>query len=134
VDKEPIENALALLPQQSAPPDFTRRVLERLERSESRRRLRRRVAAAGLALTLLAGASLRLRQEEIERARLAAMRSEQKQIAVELEKLKRATRAPDPVVYLGGDDRVDYVLDLRQFQSRRSATRRRATPAREDPL
>jgi hypothetical protein len=133
--EEELDRLLALLPPRTAAPDFTRRVLERLGRRPPARAPRLRLAAAAcLILIVLAGAAVSVFHQRRERARLAAIRAEQRQIAAELEVLKRATRVADPVVYLGGDDRVDYVLDLRQFQPVQPASRRSAPPAREGPL
>jgi hypothetical protein len=116
------------LPREKARPGFTTRVLARLdavsERRERRglpRAWRPRLAAAFTVLVVASGAAglVRYEQREAQRAARVArarqllreLRAEHGQIKRELESLP----AP-PVVYLGGNEDMDLVVDLRQVR------------------
>ena len=104
------------LPREPARPGFTARVLYRIEAPE-RRRFTPRLALAGalaLTLTVAAGAVMEARREAIETARaqqalraLGDIRAEHGRLEREVQEL-----AAPSVVYLGGNENVDLVLDL----------------------
>jgi hypothetical protein len=62
---------------------------------------------------------------------LAALRSEQAQLAAEIKTLRQPTTRPLPVLYLGGTDSVDYVLDLRQLAKRRVSSDEQNVPIQQ---
>ncbi|HEY0510786.1 MAG TPA: hypothetical protein VGH73_02705 [Thermoanaerobaculia bacterium] len=103
------------LPREPARPGFTAGVLRRIAVPERRqRRLSPRVALAGalaLTLTVAAGALVEARREAIETARtrqaLQDIRAEHGRLEREVEELSQPS-----VVYLGGNENVDLVLDL----------------------
>jgi hypothetical protein len=104
------------LPRPTARPGFTARVLHRLE-APPRRRPSSRPAWAGAlvlatALILAAGVLVDARREAAEAARarqaLQEIRAEHGRLEREVQELS----APPPVMYLGGNENVDLVLDL----------------------
>lgn len=115
-----IDGLLAALPRERAGSAFTGQVLARLDRPRWRRhrRVLALVAATATALLLATGA-LELWQQRERRAELAeqitALRRDHARLSVELRRLRARMSAEQPVLYLGGDDRVDYVLDLRHM-------------------
>jgi hypothetical protein len=116
-------------------PDFTGRVLARLDAPpRPRARARHRSLALGLAAALL-GAALLSRgyfQERLQRSRTAdrvrELRAEYRDLQAELDKLRALTREIEPVLELGGTERVDFVLDLRDLP-REGGGEPAATPA-----
>lgn len=121
---ERLSEALRAVPRVAARPDFTRRVLEGLDaRPEPRRGLagRWRLAAAACA-GLAVGAGLlwqhaapsgseRRHREAAET--LAEIRAEHARLRQELDRLSAtAEPAESGVVYLGGTENVDFVVDL----------------------
>jgi hypothetical protein len=63
------------------------------------------------AAVLLVGATLGGRAA-LRQQRAAALRSETAEIARELETLRQQAQRPAPVLYVGGNEEVDLVLDL----------------------
>lgn len=109
-----LRDVLAALPHEPASEGFTAATLGRLRARQARRRRVPLVAAASLTLALAGGAfAVRQMGEVREAHRLEQLRAERAAIAAELEELKRMTEAP-PVVYVGGNDKVDVVLDVSQ--------------------
>ena len=112
-----ITDLLRELPPEHARPGFTARVLERLDaplRTAPRRSFRLALAPAAAVLVALAISAgvltdWRARHREAVEARqtLEELRAEHGRLEAEL----REISAP-PVVFLGGDEKVDYVLDL----------------------
>jgi hypothetical protein len=51
------------------------------------------------------------------RADLAALQEEQRQLQNQWREYRRLARAADPVLYLGGNDKVDLVIDLRRVSA-----------------
>ena len=106
------------LPRERARSGFTARVLARLDEPQAPvRRWPARLApvalAASLALAVLAGAVIRDQHREAQAAEtLRALRAEHSRIERELQELSSAP----PVYYLGGDEDVDLVMDLRKLQ------------------
>ena len=101
------------LPRESARPGFTARVLQRLEAPERRRSMPPLALAGAMAATLAvtAGVLVDARRDALEAVRaqraLAEIRAEHGRLEREVLELSRP-----PVVYLGGNENVDLVLDL----------------------
>ena len=123
---DPILDALRDLPRERAGPAFTARLLAR---ARAAGRPARRPAAVPLAVAAAlaaaaAGAGLwQLDHQRDRRARLEALRAEQRQLAGELAELRDLTAAADDAfrgaggetagyLFLGGDDRFDIVLPV----------------------
>ncbi len=117
-----LDRALAELAPGEASPDFTARVLAALDAADGRTGARagglggrRWVLAAAALLAVAVGIFLGARPEPPV-AGLAAeresLRREHDELMRELESLRVLARETRPVLYLGGGDDVDYVLDL----------------------
>lgn len=122
--------ALRDLPRERAAPGLTRRVLAGIDRRPAGalrtaldpggarpHRLRLAAASAVTALVLAGAVAMlstpgRERASEPERAaRLRTLAAERDRLADELAEIRRLSREPLPVVYLGGDESVDLVVD-----------------------
>jgi len=119
MNDDALRRALRALPSEGAGSHFTERVMARLDVAPARRRpaLRLAVAAAAAALTVggaWSGWSWQRRASERE-ARLTTARAEAARLQLEVREPAALVRAPRPVVYLGGDDSVDVVVDLQQL-------------------
>jgi len=137
MEDESIGRLIAELPRETARPGFTAAVLRRLaepERPAARGRSWQ-LAWAGTALAgvLLAAGSWgfstwREQREAAEARRMVEqLKVEHAQLAAEVRELREEGR---PVVYLGGDESVDLVVDLsRVAPQRRSGAAVRAVPA-----
>jgi hypothetical protein len=102
------------LPREPARPGFTARVLNRLEAPERRRALPRLALAGALAtLAITAGVLVDARRDAL--AAVQAQRALQ-EIRAEHGRLQREIQelSQPPVMYLGGNENVDLVLDLGQ--------------------
>jgi hypothetical protein len=102
------------LPSESARPGFTTRVLQRLDAPERRRSMPRFALAGALAmavLTVTTGVLVDARRDALEAVRarqaLQEIRAEHGRLEREVQELSQP-----PVVYLGGNENVDLVLDL----------------------
>lgn len=100
------------LPRESARPGFTTRVLQRLDAPERRRSMPRLALAGALAAVVMtAGVLVDARRDALEAVRaqraLAEIRAEHGRLEREVQELSQP-----PVVYLGGNENVDLVLDL----------------------
>lgn len=112
-----LRRVLGELPREQAREGFTARVLARLDR-EDRPTIRMRprlVFAAAALVAVMASAGViqyraEQRQEEARRV-LRELRSEHESLKQEFESLS----AP-PVVYVGGNDQVDLVVDMSRVQ------------------
>lgn len=110
------------LPRERAREGFTARVVARLDAApapKSRLQPRLVLAAAALAAVVASAGILQVhagRQEALRAAEarkvLRELRSEHDSLKQELQSLSRP-----PVVYLGGDEEVDLVVDLSRVQS-----------------
>lgn len=119
---EQLRDALRSLPRHRASKGFTDRVLDRLDRADSRREAQRPVrppirarrwAAVATVVALAALVPLAVRREQPPPA--TDSRQALRELRSELEEIKRLTaepRADEPVLYLGGDDQVELVVDL----------------------
>ena len=112
------------LPREHARPGFTARVLNRLESPERRPAVPRLAMAGALAVFLAVGTSVLVdaRRQAAEEAQarqaLRQIRAEHTRLAQEVRDLS----APPPVVYLGGNEKVDLVLDLGKVDGSEGAT------------
>ncbi len=115
---DPLDELLQGLPRVQASEGFTGRVLAGLERRPRRATRSGAVgwaAAAALLLVALIVGGLRVEQQQTagERAsRAAELRSEHESLQRDLARLKSQAEQERPVVYLGGTDQIDLVLDL----------------------
>ena len=112
-----LRSALRELPAAAPRPGFTTRVLARLERPPRRRQGRPLPAwvTAAAAVTLLAGGlwgAAAGRQAVQQQRRRAALQQESAALAHELAALRAEAAKPEPMLYLGGTEQVDVVLDL----------------------
>jgi predicted NBD/HSP70 family sugar kinase len=106
-----LDGLVRALPPVSASPGFEARVLRRVAegRGRSRRRIGVLAMAGGLAASLVVVVPvLRARQQEHHRAEL---RAEVLALRAAVDQLQAGV-AP-PLVYVGGDDRVDLLVDPR---------------------
>ena len=105
------------IPRETARTGFTTRVLTRLDgpAPERPRAWRPRVAfAAAAVLALVVSAGLFRYEQSRDAARAAEARQALREIRAEHERLEQELRAlsEPPVVYLGGNERIDLVLGL----------------------
>ena len=118
-DLDALRSALRGLPVAAPGPAFTARVLSRLDRSERHAGPRRAsipawVTAAATMAVLVGGVwgAAVGRQAWQQEKRRAALRAESAALARELAELHEQVAAPAPVLYLGGNEQVDVVLDV----------------------
>jgi len=116
---DPLQRALHDLQGTHASPGFTDRVMEGLARRQARRRARNQLtlsAATAAVLALMVGVIFVNRETEPTRAELAnearLLLQEHARLESDFEALRADTRDAVPVLYLGGDDDFDLVLDL----------------------
>ncbi|HXT21544.1 MAG TPA: hypothetical protein VN811_01650 [Thermoanaerobaculia bacterium] len=114
--RDALREALRSLPAAAPGLAFTTRVLARLDRPARPRRrpIPAWVTAAATMAVLVAGlwGVAAGRQAWQEQRRRAAMRAESAALARELAALHEELAEPAPVLYLGGNEQVDVVLDL----------------------
>ncbi len=122
ISDERLSAALRSLPRERAGTGFTREVLVRLDRRPRRRaptRWRLAAAAAAVAVLALSFGLREWRHAEEQRAtvaRLERLLAEKQALETELAALRRLTDEARPLVYVGGNERVDLVVDLARFQ------------------
>lgn len=112
-----LDRLLARLPRTAAPPDLSRRVLASLDAAVARPSATHGwlLAAAAAAVALTVGLWLQPRSDpQPAAAETRALREEHRQLMEELESLKASLRDTEsaPVLYLGGNEQFDLVLDL----------------------
>jgi hypothetical protein len=113
MDDRDLGDLLRELPRVRAGADFDARVLRRIRGGRPAPRwVRALLPALAAAGAIVFAAALR-RQE----TRREAVREETRALARELDEMKRAL--PSPVVDVGGEDGVRYVIDLRRLPGRR---------------
>ena len=110
------------LPRERAREGFTARVVARLDAApEPKSRLRPRLvlAAAALAAVVASAGILQVHAGRQEALRAAEARKVLRELRSEHDSLKQELRSlsQPPVVYLGGDEEVDLVVDLSRVQS-----------------
>ncbi|HEX3553275.1 MAG TPA: hypothetical protein VIA62_08600 [Thermoanaerobaculia bacterium] len=139
MEDQRLTDLLRELPREHARPGFTARVLDVLEPLDASRRTAPRrsfrlapalAAATLVAVAISAGALMELwrgarqhRDAVQARQTLQELRAEHGRLEQEL----RDMSAP-PVVYLGGDEKVDYVLDLGKVRNAEVEMSAPATP------
>jgi hypothetical protein len=112
------------LPREQARPGFTARVLHRLDAPARRRSIPRLALATALTavLAVTAGLLVDARRDALANARaeraLAEIRAEHARLEREVQELSD----PPSVVYLGGNEDVDLVLDLGKVRGSEGAT------------
>lgn len=140
---EPLRDALRLLPAETASKDFNARVLARLDDTPPRSALLRLAPVAGMLIlaavalpaawhfmnstpeveqpaagpAIIAATSPqadRASQRARARAELAALRAERQRLDRDWRQYRRLAHEVEPVVYLGGNEKVDVLLDLRR--------------------
>jgi len=130
-----LRRLLKKLPRREASPEFTHRLMERLDKPRAPRLPQAWVLAGACAVIFLAwfvGATLEQRLERRETAkRLKTMRNEYQALEVELQELRSLASAARPVLDLGGTEQVDFVFDLRRLADERA--RARAQPTSHAP-
>ena len=123
MSRDAVRDALRALPDVAARPGFTAAVLERLDAVAPaaaapfgvRRPARAWATAVGLLLVVGAGLLGTVAERQAAREqRLAAVREESAALRRELESVRQQLQTP-PLFYLGGNERVDVVLDLDRF-------------------
>lgn len=120
---DPLDRQLKDMPAVRASADFTTAVLKRLDELpahgfESRsRRLVLAAVAAGIATLVLLTLVPRRGQDPnaILAAEVTEIRRQHELLTQELNRLRARTEDTAPVLYLGGVDEIDYVLDLSPF-------------------
>ncbi len=134
---EELGRLLKDMSRQRASSDFTDKVLERLAAAPPRRaawgpRTAWAVAAA-VAVGIWAGQMVRSERREQVRAaeNLEQMQNEYRELRSELDRLRRLTSDVEPVLELGGTERLDFIFDLRVLADERSE--RRAKPVSHSP-
>ena len=124
-----VGNLLKKLPRHEVSPEFTERVMERLD--EPARVGRGWVFAGACAVLIgfwLGAVVLEERNERRETAeRLEMMRDEYRALEVELRELRSLASAAQPVLDLGGTEQVDFVFDLRGLAQERGKARAQPT-------
>jgi hypothetical protein len=114
------------LPREQARQGFTARVLVRLEAppAAALRRWQPRLAAAvAVAVALTSGLVYNSRLEAEKAAKRARAQQVLHELRAEHGRIKKELEAlPDaPVLYLGGDEKTDLVVDMRQVRSAESS-------------
>ena len=124
-----VGNLLKKLPRHEVSPEFTERVMERLDEPALVRRGRVFAGACALLLAVWLGAVvLEERNERRETAeRLEMMRDEYRALEVALEELRSLASEAQPVLDLGGTEQVDFVFDLRRLAEERGKARAQPT-------
>ena len=124
-----VGNLLKKLPRHEVSPEFTERVMERLDEPALVRRGGVFVGACALLLAVWLGAVVfEERNERRETAeRLEMMRDEYRALEVELEELRSLASEAQRVLDLGGTEQVDFVFDLRRLAEERGKARAQPT-------
>jgi hypothetical protein len=124
VSEERLRNLLGSLPRERASDGFTERVMQRLDEAGKPLFLRPRLVWATVTLLVAAGLGVHQWQATVERQRRdARIRSIKTQIE-DVQKDIRLLRDLAPVLYLGGNENVDFVLDLKRLAGEEEATGR----------
>ncbi len=129
MNDDDVGNLLKKLPRHEVSPEFTERVMERLDEPAL---VRRGWVFAGACAQLigvwLGAVVLEERNERRETAeRLEMMRDEYRALEVELKELRSLASEAQPVLDLGGTEQVDFVFDLRGLAQERGKARAQPT-------
>ncbi len=142
MNDDDVGTLLKKLPRHEASPEFTERVMERLDEPAPRATHGPRVwvfaGACGVLIGIwLVAVVVQDRNESNEShgrretaERLEAMRDEYRSLEVELEELRSLASEAQPVLELGGTEQVDFVFDLKWLAEERGA---RAQPTSHSP-
>jgi hypothetical protein len=118
-----MDDLLRTLPKERAGEEFTSRVVRRLDETPGKKPTRL-VFAAAVVVVLVAVAGIFFYQQA-EKAKLreeiATLRAEYQALSLELQR----ETGVHPVVYLGGDGRTDYVLDMSKLMRLRKESSQR---------
>lgn len=120
---DPLREALRSLPRERASDGFNQRLAGRLHEPPRRRPALARPFALAAALSALLATGWLWREQALDRERrerLGELRREQQALAAELEAIREQAAGVAPVVYLGGDDATDVVVDLARLAQRRA--------------
>jgi hypothetical protein len=117
---DPVLDALRELPRERAAEGFTAAVLSAAPGAATEHagwpRPLVALAALGLVLSGLGAWSWeRAQRREELRGRVQALRQEQRELEQALRELRQVSAEEPRLLYLGGNERVDYVLDLDRF-------------------
>lgn len=112
-----VTEILRELPREQARPGFTARVLARLDEPRPWRRWQPRLAVAAFAAVLVVALGAAWQQQR-DQARIEEARRVLRELRAQHSQLERELReiAEPPVVYLGGDEDVDLVVDMGRVQ------------------
>lgn len=119
MQEDPVFDELRALPREKPRAGFAERVLARLGEAPPRRPVPFApgwTAWAAASLALCAVAAWSMHHAEVRRERrqqMAFLRAEGEQLATELAELRASVDSDgSEVIYLGGDEATDYVIDL----------------------
>ncbi|MEM8932370.1 MAG: hypothetical protein AAGE94_14405 [Acidobacteriota bacterium] len=121
-----LDDVLASLPRERASEDFTTAVLDRV--ADARRPAHHRGALLALAASFLLALGLGAHEWQERREgraaaeRIAAMEIEARLLQAEIDELRAQAREAYPVVYVGGNDDIDVVVDLARLVGGRPAS------------
>lgn len=114
-----LEELLRSLPRGETGPEFFPEVKRRIENRRQRRRRHRLLGS--IAALLLLGATVVGVREQRERSattrRIEEIRAERARIEAELQDLRSTVDRAPGILYLGGTEEVDVVLDLRRLDA-----------------
>ncbi len=141
---DPLRDALRQLAGSQASPGFTRAVLSRLDEAPPARWRKVLVPVAAVALVLLVALPVAMMERRGDatpaasspqpstqtattrpggvggpqrldvRSELAAIQADRQRLARDWREYRRRARAAEPVLYLGGNENVDLIFDLRK--------------------
>ena len=122
MNEEQIDELLRSSPREMASDGFTNRVVASLDvcgADDSRRRRRVWSLSAAVVVLVLACLSIGLWNHEASRdqmrAQLAVLQKEARELREGLQILKQQQLHSRPVIYLGGNGDVDFVLDMNRY-------------------
>jgi hypothetical protein len=132
-----LDKLLSELPREQTCQKFTEQVLFRLEDQKRHGQYPRRIVL-GLAVTLAILALFTAvfvwswqesKKDEI-REQIVALRAETQELRAALSDIQMRNSQVQPVLYLGGNEKIDYVLDMQKYlRSRKTDSKRRIIPA-----
>lgn len=113
-----VTEILRELPREQARPGFTTRVLARLDEPQPRWRWQPRLAVAAFAAVLVLTLGVAWQQQREQALRKAEAKRLLEELRAEHSQLEQELReiAEPPVIYLGGDEDVDLVVDMGRVQ------------------
>lgn len=125
MNPERLDELLRSLPREEPSEHFTREVMRRTRsvRASSGSPARVTVAWAATVVILIAGAAGHWVTRQRERDHLASIRAEQQKLERELDELRRISDEYSPLLRVSGNDGVDYLVDLNQFNTERPGNR-----------